>query len=71
MLGITGKESEMKKVYKGWVGNSQKNPFVWWTHYGETNLDLDEGTIFKTKGTRNDWLEDWPPKRITVTVEME
>lgn len=76
----------MKKVYKGWVDKNvdarhlfEWGGFQWGGCPGCTCLYLNED-IYPTKGTKKDWghlyahhddQSSWPPKRITITVEIE
>jgi hypothetical protein len=59
----------MKKVFRGWCYKKQTlDNIIFWDEF--ENL----GTyIFKTRGQKDDWadLDLWPPKRVTVTVEVE
>ena len=60
----------MKKVFRGWTGKGAKpdDLFKWNGEGSETYL---RGLgPFKFKGTKDDW-EDWPPKKVTITVEVE
>ena len=65
-----------KRVWKGWIGKKEKGDKCFeWNEYGE----LDSGLlpIIKRKGIRSTWTgtsfeeSEWPPKRVTVTVEVE
>ena len=58
----------MKKVIKGYVGKLfPLNDLVYWDE--DTELSM---YVYKRKDTRDTWLwEDWPPRRVTVTIEVE
>ena len=65
----------MKKVYKGWDIGELYEPDDWEgkSRLG-TALHLKMGTIYKYKGTKKDADDakySWPPKRVTITVEVE
>ena len=61
----------MKKVFKGWIAKSYISDDFGWTR-GEFFNVLDMPEIFETKDTKEDWDDfDWPPKKITITVEVQ
>lgn len=58
-----------RKVFKGWTSRRYLVGDV-------ISFDTDDGLIlddvFRTKGEKSMWDErDWPPKRVTITVEIE
>jgi len=56
----------MKITKIGWVGKTMPNPEIW--------IDSNDGQfmvngIFK-KGKKDNWIsEDWPPRKVRITVE--
>ena len=58
-----------KKVFKGWCSKQDTVEKVFrLDEYG----DEYETSIFKTRSDKYTWGEfHWPPKRVTVTVEVE
>ena len=61
----------MKRVIKGWIGKSDK-VLPWWRDIGQGIDILEAGEIYKTKGEENSWpSNDWPPKRVLITIEVE
>ena len=59
----------MKKVWKGWAnGKVQPDDVLKWDHNNE--LVICE-PVDKTKGRPIDWGKTWPPRRVTITVEVE
>lgn len=64
----------MKKVFKGWVGSGAKpRDCFYWAKYGDySSLTLITNIITKPKGNETHWGSLWwPPKRVTITVEIE
>ena len=62
----------MKKVWKGWVPSDAKPAelFEWDRTIHE--LSLGRCVVEMTKGRKRDWdWASWPPKRVTITVEVE
>lgn len=61
----------MKKVYRGWVEKDNHGPSVGSWFFDE-ELKLKFPTIFKTKGKKKEWDDyQWPPKKITITIEID
>jgi len=58
----------MKKVFKGWVGKTDGlSRTAYWNYRNTLSI-----WMFKRKGGKHEWCtDDWPPKRVTVTVEVE
>ena len=63
-----GDETDMKRVWKGWIGRHDLKEKKW-DEFGESPAIV----IRRTKGSESDWWSesDWPPVRVTVTVEVE
>ena len=65
----------MKKVYKGWDIGDLCEPNDWGGKDRlQTVMLLNMGTIYKYKGTEKDADDHgyrWPPKRVTITVEID
>lgn len=60
-----------KKVFKGWCANeSSIDSMFKWYGYEDSDSLLLENEIMRSKGSANEWAS-WPPKRVTVTVEVE
>ena len=56
----------MKITRIGWVGKTQQ-PFL-----RESDFDtLELENVYYKKCTKDDWgdLEDWPPRKVRITVE--
>lgn len=61
-----------KKVFRGWLPRDYKitDPLEW-DRFGELMLAAD---IYKHKGCKANWEclpKAYPPKRVTITVEIE
>lgn len=59
-----------KKIFKGWIPRdwALKNLIGW----KDGVLELDNEVVCQDKGQKEDWLShNWPPKKITITVEIE
>ena len=55
----------MKITKIGWVGKSQGLPRIFRDYDRSLNLEA-----IWSKGKRDDWIpEDWPPRKVRVTVE--
>lgn len=59
-----------KKVFRGWLPKSLKmKDLVCWSGI---QLQFNKHMIWKSKGKDINWtLKNWPPKRVTITVEIE
>jgi hypothetical protein len=60
----------MKKVFKGWCSKQDIiiDKIFYLDQFGEEYTTA----IFKTRSDKQTWGEfHWPPKRVTVTVEVE
>jgi hypothetical protein len=58
----------MKKVFKGWVGKNDKlGGIVAWDSFGQLETSIEEKRLNKDFWTD----EDWPPRKVKVTVEFE
>ena len=64
----------MKKVFEGWMGRKGRFPFLWYCPH-PVLIDKELfmlGNIFYSKGEEEDWSPNsWPPKKVTITVEVE
>ena len=66
-----------KRVFKGWIGTGvPMDDVIYWSrdiYVKEWNwLRLVELTIAKERSKKDDWGDEgWPPKRVTITVEIE
>ncbi len=65
----------MKKVFKGWVGRRARAEeiFLWCRTPAIKRWLVTSALVFQKKG-KNDgfWAsESWPPKKVTITVEVE
>ena len=58
-----------KKVIKGWISSLYNKSNLFHTH-GDGEMDA-VFSLWKTKGKKIDWGEDWPPKKVKITIEME
>ena len=56
----------MKKVIKGWIGKDDSVDF-WW----EDNGLLEASAVWEKKGKKEDWGANWPPKPVTITIEVD
>jgi hypothetical protein len=58
----------MRKTFKGWVGKMVMNNGIQ-KHWREKGYCI---SMFKRKGKKAEWeSKDWPPLKVTITVEME
>ena len=62
-----------KKVFTGWIGqnDSVKDLLAWDKGTVAKTLDATATPyLFKRKGFKAEWSpEEWPPKKVRVTVE--
>jgi len=59
-----------KKVFKGWV--SKDYGLDDFAGFDSESDQLELIYVYRTKGEKSDWGEsDWPPVRVTITVEVE
>lgn len=59
-----------RKVFNGWVSREYSiNDFI---GFDVGNESMEISDVFRTKGNKKMWnIRDWPPKRVTITVEIE
>lgn len=58
-----------KRVFKGWCIPEYVKKVAFWSDGWDGELKTN---IYKDKGRAADYHPDsWPPKRVTVTVEVE
>ena len=65
-----------KKVYKGWLAKSVTAEVLHWVSAsasGSPFLDIFMWRkVYRFKHEKETWGEGtWPPKRVTITVEIE
>ena len=58
------------KVWKGWVPKYTKPTDVFEWDISLDQLRIGLCAVEKLKGRKLQW-ESWPPKKVTVTVEIE
>lgn len=63
----------MKKVIKGWVSSyPNTSDVLYWEERLAGCVELEVGAVIsRSKGKKCDWGDDWPPRRVTITVEVE
>ena len=58
-----------RKVYKCWIPRTDSETADLFSFDDGLYVDAD---IYPTKGRKNQYLAvDWPPRRATITVEVE
>ena len=65
-----------QRVFKGWVGRTIRlRDIFWWTSLGppDTELKFNSSTVYKTRDSKESWGcdEEWPPRKVKITVEFE
>ena len=62
------RERAFKKVLEGWIGKNEIDSVK--MEFGEDGLCVVVVSPWKTKGTKRHYTpDDWPPRKIRVTVE--
>lgn len=62
-----------RKVYKVWMSRQASADIFGFDDWHEGYIKPGNHLFFKTKGQKEDWgdNEHWPPRRATITVEVE
>jgi hypothetical protein len=72
MLILERNEEEVKKkiTLEGWVSKyTDVEDIIINTTEGKLDFS-DMDAIYKTMGSKEDWDDEWPPKRISIILEI-